>query len=86
MQGKYFTLKMVDPWNLYICSVQALVPISMEVTVPFDYHRFIIGQKGRDVRKMMQDYDVNISIPPPTENSDQVCDTIHEIWYMIEQI
>ncbi|KAK7093511.1 hypothetical protein V1264_007247 [Littorina saxatilis] len=49
-----------------------LVPITIEVQVPFDYHRFIIGQKGRDVRRMMQDFDVNISIPPPSENSDLV--------------
>lgn len=49
-----------------------LVPITMEVQVPYDYHRFIIGQKGRDVRRMMQEYDVNISIPPPSENSDIV--------------
>ncbi|KAL8583524.1 hypothetical protein ACOMHN_054840 [Nucella lapillus] len=49
-----------------------LVPITIEVPVPFDYHRFIIGQKGRDVRRMMQDFDVNISIPPPSENSDIV--------------
>ena len=40
--------------------------------MPFDYHRFIIGGKGKDVRKMMQEYDVNISIPPPSEHSDLV--------------
>ena len=40
--------------------------------MPYDFHRFIIGQKGRDVRKMMQDFDVNISIPPADENSNIV--------------
>ena len=38
----------------------ALVPITAEVPVPFDLHRFIIGQKGKDVREMMTTYDVNI--------------------------
>lgn len=50
----------------------ALVPVTEEVTVPFELHRFIIGQKGKDVRKMMEDHDVNISIPPAVETSDVV--------------
>ena len=57
---------------IFSSTSQELVPITEEVQVPFDYHRFIIGGKGKDVRKMMQDYDVNISIPPPSENSDLV--------------
>lgn len=52
--------------------MQDLVPITEEIPVPYDFHRFIIGQKGRDVRRMMQDFDVNISIPPANENSDTV--------------
>ncbi|RWS27624.1 vigilin-like protein [Leptotrombidium deliense] len=48
----------------------ALIPITIEVTVPFDYHRFIIGQKGKDVREYMDKYDVQISVPPPSEESD----------------
>ncbi len=35
-----------------------------------DYHRFIIGQRGREVRQMMDEFDVNISIPSPDDNSD----------------
>lgn len=38
----------------------ALVPVTAEVSVPFDLHRFIIGQKGKDVREMMTTFDVNI--------------------------
>ncbi len=38
----------------------ALVPITSEVAVPYDLHRFIIGQKGKDVREMMTTFDVNI--------------------------
>ncbi|XP_059138756.1 vigilin-like [Physella acuta] len=49
-----------------------LVPIVDEVNVPYDLHKFIIGQRGKDVRKLMQDYDVNISIPAAEEHSDVV--------------
>lgn len=50
----------------------ALVPITDEMLVPFDFHRFIIGQRGKDVRKMMDEYDVNISIPPAEDQSNMV--------------
>ncbi|KAF0297687.1 Vigilin [Amphibalanus amphitrite] len=50
----------------------ALVPITIEVEVPFDYHRFIIGQKGKGVRDMMRNFDVNISIPPAEELSNVI--------------
>ena len=49
-----------------------MVPITEEEYVPFNFHRFIIGQKGRDVRKMMEEYGVNISVPPADEKSDVV--------------
>ncbi|GFT30691.1 vigilin [Nephila pilipes] len=47
-----------------------IVPVTEEVEVPYDLHRFIIGQKGRDVRNMMEMFDVNIIIPPQNEHSD----------------
>ncbi|KFM62860.1 Vigilin, partial [Stegodyphus mimosarum] len=47
-----------------------LVPVTEEMEVPYDLHRFIIGQKGKDVRNMMEMYDVNIIIPPQNEHSD----------------
>ena len=40
--------------------------------MPFDYHRFIIGQKGKGVREMMKNFDVNISIPPAEEHSNVI--------------
>lgn len=43
----------------------ALVPISVPVEVPFQNHRYIIGQKGAGIRKMMEEFDVNIAVPPP---------------------
>ena len=42
------------------------------MTIPFDYHRFIIGAKGQTVRHMMEEFDVNITIPPSQDCSDQV--------------
>ncbi|XP_066966353.1 vigilin [Macrobrachium rosenbergii] len=48
----------------------ALVPITVEEQVAFRHHRFIIGQKGENVRNMMTEYDVNIQVPPPQEESD----------------
>ena len=40
--------------------------------IPFDYHRFIIGAKGTNVRQMMDKYDVSIAIPPAQEESEAV--------------
>ncbi|XP_037282451.1 satellite-binding protein 1 Dp1 [Rhipicephalus microplus] len=48
----------------------ALVPVSLEVEVPFKLHRFIIGQKGAGVRRLMEDHDVNITVPPQADESD----------------
>uniref|UniRef100_A0A8C6XU12 Vigilin n=1 Tax=Naja naja TaxID=35670 RepID=A0A8C6XU12_NAJNA len=48
----------------------ALVPITMDVDVPFDLHRYIIRQKGAGIRKMMEEYEVTISVPQPEQQSD----------------
>lgn len=48
----------------------ALVPVTEEVEVPFKLHRFIIGQKGAGVRRLMEDHDVNITVPPQADESD----------------
>lgn len=47
-----------------------LVPISIEISIPFEFHRFIIGQKGVEVRDLMEKYNVNIRVPQPAEKSD----------------
>lgn len=47
-----------------------LVPITEEVNVPFDIHRWIIGQNGRDVRALMNRYDVHIELSPPDDKLD----------------
>ncbi|XP_028393842.1 vigilin-like [Dendronephthya gigantea] len=49
-----------------------LIPINQSVKIPFDYHRYIIGQKGANIRAMMNEFDVNILIPPARDESDDV--------------
>jgi len=49
----------------------ALVPVSQTIEIPFENHRYIIGQKGAGIRKMMEEFDVNIAVPPP-DNRDTV--------------
>jgi len=50
----------------------ALVPVTVEVCVPVDLHRFIIGMKGKDVREMMTTYDVNIKVPTAEQQSEAI--------------
>ena len=38
-----------------------LVPITAEVSVPYEFHKYIIGQKGNGVGEMMYKFDVNIT-------------------------
>lgn len=46
--------------------LQALVPITEDVTVSYELHRFIIGQKGSGIRKMMEEYEVSLfTLLPP---------------------
>lgn len=40
--------------------LQALVPITEDVEVSYELHRYIIGQKGIGIRKMMEDYEVRL--------------------------
>merc|ERR1711892_1119941 len=47
-----------------------LVPITAEVAVPYEFHRYIIGQMGIGVREMMNKFDVNIRVPAQDANSD----------------
>jgi len=47
-----------------------LVPITAEVAVPYEFHRYIIGQKGTGVRELMNRFDVNIRVPSMDEKSD----------------
>ncbi|KAJ3585714.1 hypothetical protein NHX12_014433 [Muraenolepis orangiensis] len=50
----------------------ALVPVTEDVTVSYGLHRFIIGQKGSGIRRMMEEYEVNIWVPQPDQQWDVV--------------
>jgi len=56
-------------------ALKALVPITIEVEVPFELHRYIIGQKGSGIRKMMDEFEVNIQVPAPDLQSDIIAIT-----------
>uniref|UniRef100_A0A3Q4FXF5 Vigilin n=1 Tax=Neolamprologus brichardi TaxID=32507 RepID=A0A3Q4FXF5_NEOBR len=56
-------------------ALKALVPVTIEVEVPFELHRYIIGQKGSGIRKMMEDFEVNIQVPAPEQQSDKIAIT-----------
>ncbi|KAJ8277086.1 hypothetical protein GJAV_G00071330 [Gymnothorax javanicus] len=53
-------------------ALKALVPVTINVEVPFELHRYIIGQKGSGIRKMMDEYEVNIQVPAPELQSDTI--------------
>uniref|UniRef100_A0AAQ4QPW9 Vigilin n=1 Tax=Gasterosteus aculeatus aculeatus TaxID=481459 RepID=A0AAQ4QPW9_GASAC len=50
----------------------ALVPITEDVEVSYELHRYIIGQKGSGIRKMMEEYEVNIWVPQPEKQLDGI--------------
>ncbi|XP_035265369.1 vigilin isoform X2 [Anguilla anguilla] len=50
----------------------ALVPVTVDVEVSYDLHRYIIGQKGSGIRKMMEGYEVNIWVPQQEQQSDVI--------------
>ncbi|XP_068164689.1 vigilin [Antennarius striatus] len=50
----------------------ALVPLTQDVGVAYELHRYIIGQKGSGIRKMMDEYEVNIWVPQPEKQLDVI--------------
>lgn len=49
-----------------------LVPVTEEIQVAFDLHRSIIGQRGKDVRELMNKFDVHIELSPPADKLDTI--------------
>lgn len=49
-----------------------LVPITIDIEVPFELHRSIIGQRGQDVKRLMDTFDVHIVLSPPNEQQDLI--------------
>merc|ERR1712241_596903 len=53
-------------------ALKALVPINIEGDVPFEFHRFIIGRGGENVRQLMNKHDVNIKVPSSDQQSSVI--------------
>ena len=64
----YDSLRCINILTYLLLVCQALVPVTEEVPVAVELHRFIIGSKGRDVRQLMDDFDVSIQVPPADDN------------------
>ncbi len=52
----------------FLVHTQDLVPITVEMAIPFEFHRFIVGQRGRWIRALMEDHNVNIVVPSADKN------------------
>lgn len=50
----------------------ALVPVTATVAIPYEFHRYVIGQKGVGVRELMDRCNVNIRVPPQADKSDLI--------------
>jgi hypothetical protein len=50
--------------------LESLIPITVEIHVPIDLHRYIIGQRGCGIRKIIDEFDVNIQVSKPDLKSD----------------
>lgn len=82
--GVLCSLKIVKEHIIFLCAClvdlsligiilhQEFVPVSETVMIPFEYHRYIIGKNGGEVRSLMTEYSVNIAIPPPKDESEVV--------------
>ena len=46
------------------------MPVVEEMRVPFDFHGQLIGQKGKEIRQIMDQCEVTIAVPKSDERSD----------------
>lgn len=49
-----------------------LIPISKNMEIPFEYHRFIIGKAGESIKKLMDEFDCNVQVPGTAMKSNTV--------------
>lgn len=75
----FFTSRVVFfKFSLYsLCSF-------LQMEVPFDYHRSIIGQKGQSIRELSDTHNVHIEIPNSEEHLDII--KVHRIIIKRNQI
>lgn len=48
------------------------MPVVEEMNVPFNFHGQLIGQKGKEIRQIMEECEVTIAVPKPEERSDVI--------------
>ena len=48
------------------------MPVVEDMTVPFSFHGQLIGQKGKEIRQIMDECGVTVAIPRPDERSDVI--------------
>jgi len=53
-------------------ALKALVPVTKQVIVPQTMHRYIIGKGGEGVKRIMQNHEVQISVPTAADPSDAI--------------
>lgn len=46
------------------------IPKTIDLNVPSEYHRSLIGTKGATIRKLSEDYNVQIKVPNQEQNAD----------------
>jgi polyribonucleotide nucleotidyltransferase len=49
-----------------------LVPVTIHVPVPLEYHRYIVGTRGQDVRHLADKHNISIEVPRPELNHDKI--------------
>ncbi|CDW54567.1 General transcription factor 3C polypeptide 2 [Trichuris trichiura] len=50
----------------------AELPVNEAVSVPFEFHRSLIGRQGAEIRKFMEEYNVSVQIPPAEQHLDEI--------------
>lgn len=70
--------------NLYSFFLLIITSIyGLQLNVPSEYHRSLIGTKGATIRKLSEDYNVQIKVPNQEQNADIIKVTKPHITYII---
>ena len=52
--------------------MQALIPVTKTVHVPFDMHSSLIGKRGAEIRQFQEAFDVNLKVTCPKRELNYV--------------
>lgn len=67
-----FELRESEIMTFFVINCFPINIFIFQVEVPFDFHRSIIGQKGKDVKELMDTYNVHIMVSPVQEKLDYI--------------